>query len=190
MKENEKKTGRKTGIRESALVGLMAALLCIAGPLTIPVPFSLVPVSITNLALYIVLYVLGTRKGCISYFVYLLIGLVGLPVFSAFTGGIGKVLGPTGGYLLGFVFMLLISGWFIDRWYDRPIRCMAGMVLGMAVCYLFGTLWLSLQSGMTFEGALMAGVIPFLFGDVVKILIAAFGGPKIRKRLRKAGLEE
>lgn len=175
-------------LRTAALAGLMAAVLCITAPWAVPIPFSPVPLSMTNLVLYLILYVLGTRLGCISYLVYLLIGLLGLPVFSGFTGGAGKLAGPTGGYLIGFFFMLLISGSLIDRWHEHSGVCIAAMLLGMAVCYLFGTLWLSWQSGMSFAAAWTVGVLPFLFGDVLKILLAAFGGRRLRKRLRLAGL--
>lgn len=174
-------------LREAALTGLMAAVLCIMAPLAVPIPLSPVPLSMTNLVLYLILYILGTRIACISYLVYLLIGLLGLPVFSGFTGGAGKLAGPTGGYLLGFLFMILISGWFIDRWHERLGVCIAAMLLGMALCYLFGTLWLAWQAGMSFAGAWAVGVLPFLLGDVLKILLAAFGGRQLRKRLQRAG---
>lgn len=177
-------------LRESALVGLMAAVLCILGPLAVPLPFSPVPVSVTNMVLYIIIYVLGMHRGCVSYLIYLLMGLIGLPVFSAFTGGPGKLLGPTGGYLLGFVLMVLVSGWFIDRWYQVIGLCILGMALGMVLCYLFGTLWLTWQSQLTFTGAFTVGVLPFILGDMIKIIIAALCGPQIRKRLRRAGLDK
>lgn len=171
-----------------ALIGVMTALICIMGPLSVPLPFSPVPISLTNLAVYIAIYALGMKKGSISYLIYLLVGLTGIPVFSAFTGGPGKLLGPTGGYLIGFAFMAVISGFFIDKWQDKIYLSILGMVLGTAVCYLFGTLWLAYQAGMSFYNALLAGVIPFIPGDLVKIMIAALLGPQIRKRLKKAGL--
>ncbi len=76
-----------TKTKELTLIGLMAAITCIAGPLSLPLPFSPVPVSLTNLAIYFSVYILGMKRGTISYLVYLLLGLVGLPVFSAFTSG-------------------------------------------------------------------------------------------------------
>lgn len=119
--------------------------------------------------------------------IYLLIGFVGVPVFAAFTAGPQKLLGPTGGYLIGFIPMALICGIFIDKWHQRYLHFI-GMVLGTAVCYLFGTVWLAWQAGMSFQAALAAGVIPFIPGDLVKIIICLLIGPEIRKRLRKAGL--
>ncbi|MDE7184517.1 MAG: biotin transporter BioY, partial [Lachnospiraceae bacterium] len=79
-----------TKTKELTLIGLMAAITCIAGPLSLPLPFSPVPISLTNLAIYFSVYILGMKRGTISYLVYLLLGLVGLPVFSAFTSGPAK----------------------------------------------------------------------------------------------------
>lgn len=171
-----------------AIIGLMTAITCILGPLSIPLPFSPVPISLTNLAIYFAIYVLGMKKGSISYLIYLLIGFVGLPVFSAFSSGPAKLFGPTGGYLIGFLFMALICGFFIDKWFQNYILQFAGMILGTAVCYLFGTLWLAHQANLSFYAALAAGVIPFIPGDLAKIIIALIAGPQIRKRLKKAGL--
>ncbi|MBD5544199.1 MAG: biotin transporter BioY [Lachnospiraceae bacterium] len=171
-----------------ALIGVMAAVTCIMGPLSIPLPFSPVPISLTNLAVYVSIYILGMKKGSISYIIYMLIGLVGLPVFSSFTGGPGKLLGPTGGYLIGFLFMAVIGGLFIDKWPDNICLDLLGMVIGTLVMYVFGTVWLAYQAGLSFQNALIAGVIPFIPGDLAKIIIAALIAPKIVKRLKKAGL--
>lgn len=170
------------------LIALMAAVICVLGPLSIPLPGGLVPISLTNLAIYFILYILGMKRGTISYLIYLLIGLVGVPVFSNFTGGVGKLFGPTGGYLFGFIFLSIIAGIFIDKWFDKWYFCFIGMILGTAVCYLFGTAWLAYQAGYTFYAALWAGVIPFIPGDLIKIILATILGPQIRKRLKKAGL--
>ncbi len=176
----------RSKVYEMAIIGVMAAIICILGPLSIPV--GVVPISFTNLAIYFALYALGMKKGTISYIIYMLIGFVGMPVFSNFSGGPSKLLGPTGGYIIGFVFMALIAGFFIDNFTDKSILCFAGMVLGTAVCYALGTIWLSYQANMPASAALAAGVITFIPGDLVKILIAAFAGPGIRKRLINANL--
>lgn len=181
-----KTTSEKT--KEMAIIGLMTAVTCILGPLSISIPISPVPISLTNLAVYFAVYVLGMKRGTISYLVYLLIGLVGLPVFSAFSGGATKLFGPTGGYLIGFIFMSLICGFFIDRWESKRYMHFIGMVLGTSVCYLFGTFWLAYQAHMSFAASLGMGVIPFIPGDLVKIIIAMIAGPMIHKQLKRAGL--
>ena len=90
------------------VTALMTAVTCILAPLSIPI--GPVPISLTNLAIYISLYLLGWKRGTISYLIYLLIGLVGIPVFSGFTGGPAKLAGPTGGYIIGFIVMAVIAG--------------------------------------------------------------------------------
>ena len=162
-------------------IALMAAVTCIVGPFSIPI--GPVPISLTVLAILLGVYVLGTKKGTISCLLYLLIGAVGLPVFSGFAGGFGKLAGPTGGYLVGYVFMALIAGFFIFRFYDKIVLQFLGMLLGLAVLYAFGTAWLAFSAGMTFGQALAVGVIPFIAFDIAKIIIAIILGRAIRKRL-------
>ncbi|MDE6363338.1 MAG: biotin transporter BioY [Lachnospiraceae bacterium] len=188
-----------TKTKELTLIGLMAAITCIAGPLSLPLPFSPVPISLTNLAIYFSVYILGMKRGTISYLVYLLLGLVGLPVFSAFTSGPAKLFGPTGGYLIGFIFMALICGYCVDRWNGRFVASFLGMAAGTAVCYLFGTLWLAYQmtlnagqSPLSFVQALpaafAAGVLPFIIGDLAKMVLTLLVGSQVRVRVTKAAL--
>lgn len=179
-------TSMKT--KNMVTIALMAAVTCILGPLSLAIPVSPVPISLTNLAVYFAVYALGMKRGTVSYLVYMLLGLVGLPVFSAFTGGAGKLFGPTGGYLIGFIFMALICGFAIDTFEDSRLIHFAGMVLGTIVCYVFGTVWLAYQAGMSFSAALAAGVIPFIPGDLAKIIISLIAGPVIRTSLKKANL--
>lgn len=165
-------------------IALMTAVTCILGPLSIPI--GSVPISFTNLAIYFSVYLIGAKYGTISYILYLFIGFVGVPVFSGFTAGAGKLMGPTGGYLIGFIFLTAISGWFIERFHGRRVTSAIGMVLGTAVCYLFGTIWLCFQSNLSLEAGLMVGVIPFIPGDLIKIMVATAIGPVILKQLQRA----
>ena len=174
---------KKSFTYKMTIIGLMAAVICVLGPLSIPV--GLVPVSFTNLAIFFTIYILGTKKAIVSILLYILIGLVGTPVFSGFSGGLAKILGPTGGYIIGFVFMTFISGIFIDKFINKWYLCVLGMISGTAVCYAFGTIWLSYQADMTLPAAIGIGVIPFIPGDIIKIIIAAIMGPMNRKRLIK-----
>lgn len=179
---------KKINTATLTLVALMAAITCILGPLSIAIPISPVPLSFTNLAIWFTVMILGWKKGAVSYLVYLLIGLAGVPVFSSFTAGPSKLFGPTGGYLVGLLFLAVISGLFIEKFNGKVYMYIIGMVLGAFVNYAFGTAWLAYQANLTFGAALMAGVIPYLLGDFIKILIAAFAGNEVRKRLMKANL--
>lgn len=191
MKTNTDFTSKeitKSSAYQIALIGIMAAITCILGPLSIPIPFSPVPISFTNLAIYLTAFILGWKRGTISYFIYLLIGLVGLPVFSGFSGGPGKLFGPTGGYLIGFIFMALISGYFIEKFNGKLFMSILGLILATFAAYLLGTGWLAYQANLTFWQALMAGVIPYLIGDGIKIAFAAIVGPILKSRLLRANL--
>jgi biotin transport system substrate-specific component len=183
---------KKLTTYQLTLTALMTAVTCILGPMSLAIPISPVPISFTNLVVYLTVCLLGTKLGTISYLIYLLLGLVGLPVFSGFTGGVGKLFGPTGGYLFGFIFMAVICGIFYEKFPGKGkkdcILQVAGMILATAVAYLFGTLWLARVAGMAFYAALGAGVIPFIPGDLAKIVIVALVGPAIRTRLVRAGL--
>lgn len=179
---------KKSTTLQLAIIALMAALMCIAGPLSIPLPVTLVPISLTNLAIYIAAYVLGAKKTTASFIIYLLIGLAGLPVFSGLGSGFGKLLGPTGGYLIGFILTAFITGFFVEKFSDKIYMQVVGMVLGVTAAYLFGTVWFSYQQTMSFGASLAMCVYPFLIGDAIKIAIAAIIGPMIRKRLIRANL--
>ena len=187
--EVESMTSKRTSIStwQMALTAVMAAVTCVLGPLSIPIPISPVPITLTNFAIYLTACLLGWKLGTISYLIYLVIGMIGLPVFSGFTSGFGKLLGPTGGYLIGFIFTAAISGYAFERFQNRGIQA-AGMVLGGLVVYLFGTAWLCFEAHMTFIQGLWAGVIPYIPGDLAKIVLAMILGPVVKKRLASAGL--
>lgn len=173
---------------QMALVGLMTALLCITAPFSLQIPFSPVPLSLATFSIYFCIMVLGMKLGGLSVCLYVLLGLAGLPVFSNFTGGAGRLLGPTGGYILGYIFMAFICGVFVDKWFKKPFLLFAGMSLGTAVCYLLGTYWLSFQTSLSLSQAFLSAVAPFLIGDFLKILGAIALGYQVRKRLFRASL--
>ena len=184
---NNSSAAKKTfSLRQLAVIGVMTAVTCILAPFSLPI--GPVPISLTNLAIYFSLYILGMKKGTVSYLVYLLIGFIGVPVFSGFTSGPGKLLGPTGGYLIGFIPMALVAGILIDKFSSKRIVCLLGMIGGTIIAYAFGTLWLAYQAGMDWKAALMAGVIPFVPGDLAKMVLAMIAGPQIRKQLVRAQL--
>ncbi|MDO4292534.1 MAG: biotin transporter BioY [Eubacteriales bacterium] len=174
--------------RQMALIGVMTAVTCIAAPFSIPIPVSPVPLSLTTMVLYLAIYVLGTKNAFISYVIYLLLGLVGLPVFSGFSGGPGKLAGPTGGYLIGFLFMIPLTGILFEKCGKSILRQIGAMALGTLVCYLFGTVWLCLSLHLSFFGGLGVGVLPYLPGDAVKIILAAFLGQAVLKALKRTNL--
>ncbi|MFV0465725.1 MAG: biotin transporter BioY [Lachnospiraceae bacterium] len=186
----EKKENREgkfsLSIRQIATVSIFTALLCVLAPMSLPI--GPVPVTLTNLVLYISVYVLGTRLSLYSYLIYFLLGLAGLPVFSGFSGGLGKVSGPTGGFLIGFFLMIGISGILVKKFIGNRLLCIAGMILGTLCAYLLGVLWFMFSTGSGFLYALTICVLPFLIGDFLKIAAASYLGPLLRNTLKKASL--
>ena len=170
-----------------SMIAVMTAVTCVLAPMAIPLPFSPVPISLTNLVLYFSAYLLGWKRASVSYIVYMLIGMVGVPVFSGFAGGLGKLAGPTGGYIVGFLPMVAIAGLVIEGTHNRLLQIL-GMILGTAVCYALGTAWFCFSMDTQVRAALGLCVIPYLPGDFLKMLAAMAVGPMIRSRLEKANL--
>lgn len=170
---------QKIRTKQMVLIALMTAVTCVLGPLSIPLPFSPVPISLTNFAIFLAIFVLGMKSGTISFIIYLLLGAIGVPVFSSFRGGLQVLAGPTGGYLIGFIFLALIMGFALDHFNRKLVPTIIGMIIGMAVCYAFGTVWLAKLLSLSFKEGLMMGVIPYLAGDAAKIIIAVIVGPKL-----------
>lgn len=171
--------------RTLTLTAMLTALLCICGPLTLPL--GLIPLSLTTAVLMLIGLLLGAGRATVCCGVYLLIGLLGVPVFSSFTGGIGALAGPTGGFLLGYLPLTVCCGHVCQRTERRAYQLFA-MLAGTALLYTAGTTWYCLQAGVTVPSALMVCVLPFLPGDTIKIAAVLCGGNAIKTRLHKAGL--
>ncbi|MBR3288869.1 MAG: biotin transporter BioY [Lachnospiraceae bacterium] len=175
------------GIKKIVSIALMTAVICVLSPFAIAIPMSPVPITLTTFAIYLTAIILGGVDGLISVIVYVLLGFAGAPVFIGFTGGALKVLGPTGGYIIGYIFLAIVEGAFVERARGSAM-IFVGMLLGTIVLYIFGTIWLMRQSVSTIVAAFIAGVVPFVIGDIVKMIVALFVGVKIRKILIRNNL--
>lgn len=183
---NETRSKNQSKIINIAFIAMMTAILCILAPIAIPLP-GLVPLSLATFAIYLIAFLLEWRQTAVSTLLYLILGMIGLPLFSSYQAGIGVLLGPTGGYLIGYIPMAVLCSLIFHRT-DRRMVQIAGASLATLVLYAVGTLWLMHITGMPLAGALAAGVLPFLPGDLLKIVAAVFMGPVIRQRLAAAGL--
>lgn len=164
----------RTATRAGITIVAAAALTAVAAQIAIPIPGSPVPVTGQTFAVLLTAAALGPARGVAAQLLYLLAGVVGLPVFAHGSHGPAVVFGASGGYLAGFLAAALIVGYFARRGADRsPVRTLAVYVLASAVIYLIGTTWLCLDTGMSASAGIAAGVTPFLLGDAVKALLAA-----------------
>ena len=165
------------------VTALFAAILCVLSPLALVLPFTPVPISLGTFAIYLVCAAGGFRKGTLSVVVYLLLGAFGLPVFAGYSGGFQLLMGPTGGYLIGYLPLALIVGLSCDRFPQKKSIYPISMAVGTLFCYGIGTWWLAMQNHLSLFSALLAGVIPFLPGDAIKILAACAVAYPIRQAL-------
>ena len=165
------------------LIAVMAALICVAGPLSIPV--GPIPISLCSFAVYLAGAMLGWKKGPLAVAIYLLIGLVGVPVFSGFSGGLQKLAGVTGGYLIGYLPCALIAGLGVTEpsaETQKPFWLLpVCLVAGTAVLYAVGTAWFMAQTGNSRAASMGMCVIPFLPGDAVKIVAATLVAAPVRQ---------
>lgn len=165
------------------LTALFAALTAVCAWISIPLPFTPVPVILATMVTTLAGGLLGWKYGSVSMIVYLLLGAVGAPVFHNFTGGLGILTGPTGGYLVGYITSALICGILLDvicrkklTWWGIAI---SGIV-GLASCYALGTAWFMISTGTGLAASMVSCVIPFLPGDVLKTILAVILILKLR----------
>lgn len=157
-------------LKRMVYAALMAALTAAGAFIAIPV--GPVPIVLQNLFIMLAGLLLGGRWGLISVAVYLLAGAAGLPVFAGGTGGVGKFVGPTGGYLLGFAAAAYLIGIISERGRGRVAVDVLAMVAGTLIIYAFGVSWLKVVTGMSVTKAFAVGMLPFLIGDALKMAAA------------------
>lgn len=172
-------------IKDIVLISLFSAIIVVCSFITIP---SAIPFTLQTFAVFLCLNILGAKKGIISILIYIFLGVVGLPVFSNFNGGIGALLNVTGGYIVGFIFSALIF-WVITSVFNKKSRKIINLIasfMGLIVCYIFGTLWyvlLYIKNGdsISFISAFTICVLPFIIPDILKIVLSVVISEKIAK---------
>jgi len=169
-------------LRMVVYASLFAALTAAGAVLAIPI--GPVPIVLQNMFVYLAGLLLGSRWGLASVGVYLLAGTLGLPVFAGGLGGIGRIVGPTGGYLIGYLPTVFLIGKISGRANPGVIFDVLAMICGTIVLYGFGITWLKIVTGMTLAKALAVGMFPFLIGDAIKIAAAAAIAKALRPILR------
>lgn len=178
-----------------ALCGLFAALMTICSYISIPLGFTPVPVNLATLGVFLTGGLLGRKYGTISMVVYVLIGAIGIPVFSEFRGGLSVLAGPTGGYIIGYIAAAFLVGLIIDgmmkdrgagaaQTRSRQLAICAGaMIVGLLACYLLGTVWFIVSTHTGVAASLAMCVLPFLPGDALKIAAGAILVQKLRQHI-------
>ena len=173
---------RSTLTRQLVLAALFAALTAVCSQIQIPLP--MIPINLALFAVHLCGALLGAKWGALSMAVYALLGAVGVPVFAGFGSGPAVLFGKTGGYIIGYILCAAIVGLLSRRLGFTFLKLCLSMVIGVAVCYVFGTAWFMVISGLNLATSLSYCVLPFLPGDAVKILLAAFLALRLRKPLQ------
>lgn len=173
-------------VRSMVFIAVFAAIICVVSPFSIPLP-GLIPISLATFAIYLTGALLGWKRGALATAVYILIGTVGLPVFTGFSGGFAKLFGVTGGYIIGYIPLVIITGLFADKFSGKKriasVGTVVGMVLGTAALYVFGTAWYMIFTGADIVSAVAGCVLPFLIGDSIKIVCSTLIAVPLRSRL-------
>ncbi|HNQ01287.1 MAG TPA: biotin transporter BioY [Syntrophales bacterium] len=176
-------TTESVSTRGMIYASLFGALTAIGA--LVSIPLQPVPVTLQTLFLYLAGSLLGGGLGALSQLIYIVLGVIGLPVFSGGKAGLGVFIGPTGGYLIGFVAGAFVTGTFV-RLREKPglVWIVFAMLAGTAVVYALGVLQLVLIGRLSVEKAAAVGVLPFLPGDALKIAAASVITLKVRDRIR------
>jgi len=176
-------TSTKMKTLDMAYIGLFAVVIAICSWISIP---TVVPFTLQTFAVFLAVAVLGGKRGTLSVIVYVLLGAVGLPVFSGFKGGIGVLLNTTGGYIIGFIFSALLMWAFEKAFGKKAWALILSMILALALCYAFGTIWFMIVyannvGAVGLSAVLGWCVIPFVIPDLIKIALAFILGIRISR---------
>jgi biotin transport system substrate-specific component len=166
-----------------AFCALFAAFTAVLSQLSIPI--QPVPINLATLSVYLAGAVLGAKYAAVSQAVYVLLGAAGLPVFAQFSGGIHVILGPTGGYIIGYIAAAWLIGYLCDRFGRKLPQLAAFMTAGILFCYLLGTAWFMFVTKTGLVASLTMCVLPFIPGDAAKIAFAAVLAPRLNVVLQK-----
>lgn len=172
----------KLSTKELILCSIFAAIISILSQISIPLPFTTVPLTMQILAVAITGLILGSKLSTISVLIYLLLGCIGIPVFAQFSGGVGILFGPTGGYLLGLPLMVYIIGLAKDK-SSSTIITFLSLIVGLISVYITGTLMFASITGNTIYQSILYCVAPFVLVDFIKLILAYIVGSTVSKRV-------
>ncbi len=184
----------KISTKNIVMCAMFAALTCAVAPISIPLPGG-VPITLQQVSVMLAGLLLGAKLGAISELVYLLLGAFGLPVFAGLSGGLGRIAGPSGGFLMGYPVLAAICGLIYWRWGRFRTGAVkyavmaAAMLLGNAALYAIGLSWFMHVTGNTLEQAMVLCMLPFIPGDILKMIAVGALVPQLEKALKAAGAE-
>lgn len=160
--------------RELTKIGICVSLLCISAYIVVPLPFTPAMVTAQTIVVNLIALILKPKNAFMTMVVYILLGVCGLPVFSGATAGIGKLLGPTGGFITGFLISIPVMSYLKGNIISFRRYMLVTVLAGMPIIYLLGTAFMSISQSMDYRTALMAAVVPFIVGDIIKCMAGSY----------------
>lgn len=180
---------KKFTVKTIVLCAMFAALCCATAPISIPLPGG-VPVTLQTAAVFLTALLLGPLYGFVAVLVYVLLGAVGLPVFAGFSGGFGSLIGLSGGFIMSWPFAALLAGFIYfkfgrnEKGVKKYVVMFIAMLLGSVVIYVVGLTQFILLSKMSVSAAILACMVPFISGDLLKMVLVAILVPTLEKALK------
>ncbi|MBQ4515538.1 MAG: biotin transporter BioY [Clostridia bacterium] len=181
---NSRMNKRKITTKNMILCAFFAALTSVSSQIAIPLPFSPVPINLASIFAIGSGIISGPLTGFLSQLVFILIGAVGMPVFSRMQGGFSVLLGPTGGYLLAYPIASLVAGFITRKKRHSVSFCFLGYLSGTVICYLFGTLWFMFSTHNNLYATILQCVLPFLATDCAKNILGSLFCQKINMHFK------
>lgn len=163
-------------------IALLAGLLCVLAPIALPLP-GLVPISFTSCMIYIIAYVVNRYQATLCVCFYVTLGIFGIPVFSGYTGGIAKLIGPTGGFILCYILSAWLCSTILYHFKKRRIIYIIAMTICTICSYVIGATWYVFVTQTSVINAIVACIVPFIIPDTAKIIIAIIIAPAIKKQI-------
>ncbi|VYT71656.1 biotin transporter BioY [Clostridium tertium] len=172
-------------INELTKMSICIAIICVAAYISFPLPFSPVMITAQTIAINLVALILTPKQSFIAVLLYILLGAFGLPVFSGGTSGFGKLFGPTGGFILGFLIITPLMSYFKGKTYNFKRYLFVTMIIGMILLYAIGAIFMSILQKISIVQALSLAVFPFIVGDIFKCVLSSFLAVKLNKVINK-----
>lgn len=188
----------RMNVKDYCQIAVFTAIICVVSQLSIPMPAG-VPMTLQTFVIPMAAVVLGTSKGTASTVLYVILGMIGVPVFAGFSGGFDKIFGMTGGFIISFPLLAFFAGIgysYAIKVADKRKKALfysvfvMGLFVGTALNYLVGTLWFSVITGNSLSYSFMVCVLPFIITSLIKIFMIAFLGPVLRRAMIRSGVLE
>ena len=177
---------RNERLKMMIVAALFAAIIAVAAQIMINIPP--VPFTLMTIAVMLTATILGAKYGTLAVSVYVLMGVIGIPVFAGMKGGFGIVLGPTGGYIVAIIPAALFIGWYLEKLHYSKLQAIIANIIAVFIILVLGSIWLKVVAELPWDAAFKGGMLPFVLPDLAKAIVAALIGIIIRTRLVAAKL--